>query len=83
MKVSDPNKIRIKGVIKRMPLNKGSKSEQATIVIDSKKGLFKLRKAGENPFMTTYFNDYLDKTVEIEGFINNNQFFIESINALE
>ncbi|MBK7129055.1 MAG: hypothetical protein IPM74_03620 [Crocinitomicaceae bacterium] len=83
MKVSESNKIRIKGVIKRAPLNKGSKSDQVTIVIDSKKGLFKLRKVGENPFMTTYFNDYLDKTVEIEGFLNNNQFFIESIDVLE
>ncbi|MBI3134494.1 MAG: hypothetical protein HYZ14_07425 [Bacteroidetes bacterium] len=83
MKASNNAKISITGTVKKALLNEGSRNEHVGFILETKTDQYRLRRLKENPFSDDFFLDYLNKTITIEGFVHNNQLFVQSIESTD
>ncbi|MES2776257.1 MAG: hypothetical protein V4722_18930 [Bacteroidota bacterium] len=56
-----------KGMVTKVKVMEGSKSERTTHVLKTTKGDFPLRLKSSNPFYDNYFEKFEGKEVDVEG----------------
>ena len=61
----------------------GSKSEHRAVLIEAEAGRYRLRRIGGNPFMDAVLDDLVGKTVEAEGEMMDDTFFMRVWKILE
>lgn len=72
------------GVVKKELLNAGSKSEGEYVGLVTDNGqFFPLRIKGENPFSSSKLEDFLGKTVSVEGTIYSSELFVDSASDIK
>ena len=80
---NDNNTNTITGKVVKKMFAKGSKSEHEAVCIESKAGLYKLKRMGGNPFRDPELEKFVGKTVKATGIIDDYQFIATELKEVD
>ena len=75
--------MRYSGRVTRQQLSAGSKSEHLGVVLLTREGPLKLRRAGGNPFVDNELEKLIGHEIDCEGRLQHGQLVVTDWNVLE
>jgi hypothetical protein len=73
----------LKGFVRKKLLSPGSKSEHTGYILELYDEDVELRREETNPFSDIFFEAYIGKSIEVNGYRIYNDFFVLKVNGVE